>query len=58
MAIKLLDGINVPQEALHCHSKASERYIHVVFSYPKGIKWDGWVPIEYRRTGIDLHSED
>lgn len=35
------------------HSKASERYIDVVFIYPdRGETWEGSVPIEYRRTGI------
>ncbi|WP_322169455.1 restriction endonuclease [Acutalibacter caecimuris] len=33
------------------HSKASEEYVHVRFDYPD-TTWDGWVPVEYRRTGI------
>ena len=33
------------------HSKASEEYVHVRFDYPDAT-WDGWVPVEYRRTGI------
>ncbi len=41
----------------HNHSKASEEYVNVIFSYPKG-NWNGWVPIVYRRTGLDLHSEE
>lgn len=37
------------------HSKASEEYIHVLFKYPDSQKyWDGWVPIEYRRTGVSI----
>ena len=35
------------------HSKASERYVDVVFTYPDTDQtWEGSVPIEYRRTGI------
>ena len=35
------------------NTKASEEYVHVRFNYPdvKAV-WDGWVPVEYRRTGI------
>ena len=57
MAIQLVSGIQMPLEPVHCHSKALERYLHVIFSYARG-KWDGWVPIEYRRTGINLHTQD
>lgn len=41
------------------NTKASERYVHVKFIYPDIDKeWDGWVPIEYRRTGINISDED
>lgn len=41
------------------HSKASEIYIHVCFSYPEqGEKKDIWVPIEYRRTGVFIDPDD
>lgn len=33
------------------HSKASEKYVDVIFTYGDGSKWEGSVPIEYRRTG-------
>ena len=39
------------------HSKASERYIDVIFQYDEGGVWVGSIPIEYRRTGIDLTEE-
>ncbi len=39
------------------HSKASESYIDVTFEYDDGAKWEGSIPIEYRRTGIEL-TED
>ncbi|MFC2016880.1 restriction endonuclease [Chloroflexota bacterium] len=40
------------------HSKASERYVSVVFEYDDGKVWEGWIPIEYRRTGTNLLTED
>ncbi|MEC4814708.1 MAG: hypothetical protein SAK29_15725 [Scytonema sp. PMC 1069.18] len=39
------------------HLKASERYVDVIFSYDDGSFWEGSIPIEYRRTGIELHNE-
>jgi hypothetical protein len=39
------------------HSKASERYIDAVFVYDK-IQWETSVPVEYRRTGVDLQDDD
>lgn len=35
------------------HSKASERYVDVVFSYPN-LELELSIPIEYRRTGTDI----
>ena len=41
------------------HSKASERYIDVIFDYPDtGEKWEGSIPIEYRRTGIHAQTPE
>lgn len=37
------------------HSKASEEYIHVEFQYENFI-WEGWIPIEYRRTGVSIQD--
>ncbi|MDM8214533.1 hypothetical protein QUW13_11755 [Enterococcus hirae] len=37
------------------HSKASEEYVSVKFIYPNST-WEGWVPVVYRRTGLDLHT--
>ena len=41
------------------NTKASEEYVHVVFSYPD-VKstWDGWIPVEYRRTGVSIPEND
>jgi len=41
------------------HSKAVEEYIHVHFNFPEQSKeWDGWVPVEYRRTGISIKTDE
>lgn len=36
------------------HSKASETYVDVTFRYDDGTVWVGSIPIEFRRTGIEL----
>lgn len=35
------------------NTKASESYIDVTFKY-NDTQWDGWVPVEYRRTGVNI----
>ncbi|MDE7246658.1 MAG: restriction endonuclease, partial [Lachnospiraceae bacterium] len=41
------------------NTKASERYVHVRFSYPDvNQEWDGWSPVEYRRTGVNISADD
>lgn len=55
--IKLNDNISIDLER-KTHSKASEEYVHVVFSYDNGSVWDGWIPVEYRRTGVSIKSKD
>lgn len=41
------------------HTKASESYVPVKFFYPDtGKVWEGWIPVEYRRTGVDIPEED
>ncbi|MFA5603796.1 MAG: restriction endonuclease [Bacilli bacterium] len=55
MAVELNDNIEFIEKKFH--SKASEEYVSVVFSYDK-YKWEGWVPIVYRRTGLFLEAED
>ncbi len=40
------------------HSKASEEYIDVIFKYKDGKKWEGLIPIVYRRTGLDFSDDD
>lgn len=50
--IKLFSGRTV-------NTKASEQYVHVKFLYPDVHKeWDGWVPVEFRRTGVSIPEGD
>lgn len=39
------------------HSKASEEYLHCEFDYKVKL-WDGWVPVEYRRTGVSIKPNE
>jgi hypothetical protein len=40
------------------HSKASERYVDVIFKYDDGSVFETSVPVEYRRTGTDVPDEE
>ncbi|MBA7628859.1 hypothetical protein ES703_36356 [subsurface metagenome] len=40
------------------HTKASERYVDVVFKYPEEEVWEGSIPIEYRRTGTNIKTKE
>lgn len=51
-------GNNITISGKREHLKASERYVDVIFKYPKSRKtWKGSVPIEYRRTGISARAD-
>jgi hypothetical protein len=39
------------------HSKASEEYVQVKFTYQNSV-WEGWVPVKYRRTGTNIETDD
>lgn len=55
----LNENILLYQEPRKRNTKASEEYVHVKFRYPDVRKeWDGWVPVEYRRTGVSIPAED
>lgn len=57
MAEKLNTNIAIVEQERKKHSKASEEYIHVIFKYPE-YTWDGWVPVEYRRTGVSIKADE
>ena len=50
-------NIRIVESERKKHSKASEEYIHVQFTYGSSV-WDGWVPVEYRRTGVSIKSHE
>ena len=56
MKIKVNDNIEYESNE-YSHLKASERYIDVEMKYQSGT-FRGWIPIEYRRTGINLHTQE
>ena len=48
---------NIQFKEFRKHSKASERYVDVSFTYDKKTIYTS-VPIEYRRTGLDIPGDD
>ncbi|MEB3502610.1 hypothetical protein ROV62_01415 [Pasteurella multocida] len=57
--VKLNENIILPNGYVRIkHSKASEEYIKVKFKYDNDITWDGWIPVEYRRTGISIDENN
>lgn len=57
MAIQLNDNIKILENNSIPNSKASETYVSVIFLYDNS-EWEGYVPIEYRRTGVTIDFED
>jgi hypothetical protein len=53
-----LKNKNIKVVGLRVHSKASEKYVDVLFSYPSGSTWEGSIPYYYRRTGLFLDSAE
>lgn len=53
----LNENIKIVEEERKSHSKALEEYVHVNFNYSVEL-WDGWVPVEYRRTGVSIKPEE
>lgn len=53
---QLNSNIKIVEEDRKVHSKASEEYVHCEFDYSVKI-WDGWVPVEYRRTGVSIKKD-
>ena len=55
---KLNKNITIVENERKKHTKASEEYIHVLFEYDNGKSWEGWIPVEYRRTGISIKPDE
>jgi hypothetical protein len=47
---------NIKIIGLRVHSKASEKYIDVIFNYEDQKEWEGSIPYFYRRTGLFLET--
>lgn len=54
---RLNKNITIIEPERKKHTKASEEYIHVLFKYDNK-SWDGWIPLEYRRTGISIKPSE
>lgn len=57
MSIDLNKNIKILSDKPIINSKASEVYVPVCFTYTNS-KWEGYVPIEYRRTGVYIDFGD
>lgn len=57
MSTKLNENIKLVGTNPIINSKASETYVSVIFTYGSE-KWQGYVPIEYRRTGTSIDYDD
>jgi len=54
----LLSNTGIVVSELIDNNKASEKYIRVKFIQDDGFTWDTVVPYEYRRSGLQLSSEE
>lgn len=57
MNIQLNNNIKLIGSNPIVNSKASETYVSVTFTYSSKV-WKGYVPIEYRRTGVSIDYDD
>lgn len=55
--MKLNQNIKILSNSPIINSKASEKYVPVKFIYKDSV-WEGFVPIEYRRTGTFIDFDD
>lgn len=53
---QLIDSKVIEITGFREHSKASEKYVDVVFHYPDQEDWVGSIPYYYRRTGLFLEA--
>lgn len=56
MLISKNPNIIFNKQDIQSHSKAAESYVDVTLKLNL-YTWSGWIPIEYRRTGLDLKTE-
>jgi len=53
----LLKGSGIVTTELVSNTKASEEYVNVKFTQTGGFVWEGYVPYQYRRTGLHIETE-
>ena len=57
--MSLNSNITLYEEPRKLNTKASEEYVRIKFAYPDVTEeWNGWVPVEYRRTGVSISETD
>lgn len=49
---------NIILNRIEAHEKATETYADVTFLYPNNQRWDGYIPLEYRRTAVAIAPGD
>lgn len=57
MSVELNENIIIVSNDLIVNNKASEIYIDVLIKF-KNYEWSGFVPLSYRRTGLNLNIEN
>lgn len=57
MNIKLNENIEIIEDQPKENTKANEIYVSVIFHYDS-MNWQGYIPIEYRRTGVSIDFDD
>jgi hypothetical protein len=55
---EILKGKGIATDAFVSNTKASEEYVDTIFVQKDGFKWQGYVPYQYRRTGLDIETEE
>lgn len=58
MSIALNENIKILSNTPIVNSKASEVYVSVSFHFDNNSDWEGYVPLEYRRTGTSIDFND
>ena len=52
----LIDNPYIIAESFRIHSKASEKYLDVIFAQPDGFRFQTSIPYFYRRTGLFIET--
>jgi len=55
---ELLKEEGIAASGFASNTKASEEYVDTIFIQEDGFKWHGYVPYQYRRTGLCIETEE